>query len=148
MNSLALQNVLIFLKFLDDKKWWNKSGPSLKPTKASKTIDVEITAYGLLSLLEDQKYTESLPYFKWLLSQRNERGGFEGTQDTVVGLQALAKFAERISAKDSNVQIAIKTNATSETDINVTSQNALVLQTVEVSTVNRLLKFFDTLLNQ
>ena len=93
---------------------------------------MEITSYGLLTLLNDNKANEAFPYFKWLLSQRNDHGGFEGTQDTVVGLAALAKFAERISSKDSNVQIVVTAKDTNETHINVNKENALIFQSVEV----------------
>lgn len=86
----------------------------------------------MLTLLDDNKSNEAFPYFKWLLTQRNDHGGFEGTQDTVVGLAALAKFAERISTKDNNVQIVVSAKDTNETHINVNKENALILQSNEV----------------
>lgn len=94
---------------------------------------MEITSYGVLALLANQQYSEALPYFKWLLNQRNDKGGFEGTQDTVVGLQALAKFAERISTKENSIQLVVKSPETNETHITINSENALVLQSFEVS---------------
>lgn len=130
-----ISHFFIAFPFLDDNKWWTKSSATNKATKASKTIDIEITAYGLLALLENKQYADSLSYFKWLLSQRNDLGGFEGTQDTVVGLKALAKFAERIAIKDSNVRIAVRTEATNETHVTVNAQNALVLQMIEVGSL-------------
>lgn len=95
-------------------------------------MNVEITSYGLLALIEANQFSDGLPYFRWLLSQRNDQGGFEGTQDTVVGLQALARFAERISSKNNNVQIVVKSGQANETHINVNAENSLVLQTFEV----------------
>ena len=34
---------------------------------------------------------------KWLISQRNENGGFEATADTIVGLQAMTEYMEWIT---------------------------------------------------
>lgn len=91
-----------------------------------------MTAYGLLAILEAGLYTDGLPIMKWLLNQRNEQGGFQSTQDTVVGLQALSKFAERVSAASNNVQLSLKYNENAESRINVNGDNSLVLQTYEV----------------
>jgi len=113
----------------DGLRWWKKSN---EVGKESKTLNVEITAYGLLALVENQQFQEGFSYFKWLLGQRNDYGGFEGTQDTVVGLQALAKFAERISSKDNNVQIVVKSAQSNETHIGVNPQNQIILQTFEL----------------
>lgn len=118
----------------DNLKYWRKAIPT-SLTKDTKTINVEITSYGLLTLLHDNKANDAFPYFKWLLTQRNDHGGFEGTQDTVLGLAALAKFAERISSKDSNVQIVVSAADTNETHINVSRENALILQSVEVGLI-------------
>lgn len=101
----------------------------------SKTLNIEITSYGLLALLEANKITESFPYFKWLLSQRNDQGGFEGTQDTVVGLQALAKFATTIPSKINNMSISIMADFKNKTNlfrVPVNAENSLILQKFEV----------------
>lgn len=109
-----------------DRSWFKNAA------RSSKTLNVEMTSYVLLALLHSEQYSKGLPYFKWLLSQRNDRGGFQGTQDTVLGLQALAKYAERIATKEHNVQIAITSSDANETHITVNAENALVLQTFEV----------------
>lgn len=109
-----------------DRSWFKNAG------RSSKTLNVEMTSYGLLALLHSEQYSKGLPYFKWLLSQRNDRGGFQGTQDTVLGLQALAKYAERIATKENNVQMLITSSDANETHITVNAENALVLQTFEV----------------
>lgn len=107
-------------------------------TKTSKTINVEVTAYGLLALLENGQYADGYSYFKWLLSQRNSKGGFLGTQDTVIGLQALAKFAERISIKDNMVQLDIKAdNLANETYFTVNPENTLIYQSFELPSTIR-----------
>lgn len=80
-------------------------------------------------MLEGAKFSDGFPYFKWLLNQRNNKGGFVGTQDTVVGLQALAKFAERISGKNSEIELIVNTEQNAnETYFNVNEENILIYQ--------------------
>lgn len=96
------------------------------------SIDVETTAYALLAHLEAKQFDESIPIVKWLLGQRNNKGGFQSTQDTVVGIQALAKFAEKISSKDRSVNVTVKYTDKDEHIINVNENNAVVLQSYDV----------------
>lgn len=56
-------------------------------------VDVEMTAYVLLTYAFERKVEKALPVARWLLAQRNERGGFTSTQDTVIALEALSRFA-------------------------------------------------------
>ena len=42
--------------------------------------DIEATAYALLFYLSQGKVVESLQIVKWLVSQRNPRGGYLSTQ--------------------------------------------------------------------
>lgn len=99
--------------------------------RESKTLNIEITAYALLTLLSKQNDSDCLPILKWLLNQRNDQGGFEGTQDTIVGIEALAKFATKITTKENNVKIEIATNG-NKYNFNVNKDNALVLQSQKV----------------
>lgn len=102
-------------------KEWNRD---------SKTLSVEVTSYALLTLMLNDADTECLPILKWLLTQRNDIGGFEGTQDTVVGIEALAKFATKIATKDTDMKITI--DAANTFDFNVNKDNALTLQSQKV----------------
>jgi len=78
--------------------------PWKKPTKSAA---VEMTAYAALTYMKRGEVANAFPIIKWLLSQRNENGGFISTQDTVVGLTALGKFAQATKANDTDVNIAI-----------------------------------------
>lgn len=110
----------------DQQKWWSKK---LFENRQSKSINIEITSYGVLSLIKANRLPEALPYFKWLLNQRNDQGGFVGTQDTVIGLEALAKYAEHLSSKDSNIQVRITSDSSNcLTLFTVNNENALLLQ--------------------
>lgn len=107
--------------------------------KPSKSLNIEITSYGLLAILESSRFADGFPYFKWLLNQRNNKGGFISTQDTVMGLQALAKFAERISIRDNNIQIMVKADNlhNDTTHFNVNPENALIYQSHELPSTVR-----------
>jgi len=59
---------------------------------------IEATGYAALYFMQKDRIEDSLPIIMWLASQRNENGGFRSSQDTVIGLQALAKFAELSNA--------------------------------------------------
>lgn len=116
-------------------KWWSRYEITSRntTTKSSKTLNIEITSYGLLAILESGQFTDGFYFFKWLLNQRNNKGGFISTQDTVMGLQALAKFAERISIRDNNIQIMVHAdNLPNNTYFNINPENALIYQSHEL----------------
>lgn len=123
---------------LDNQKWWEKSieldGCCYKE---SKTLNVETTAYVLLTLQCIGNDSECLPILKWLLNQRNDQGGFEGTQDTIVGIEALASFATKISSKNNKVDINISTSNGIKSDFTVNAENSLVLQKQQVCSHSR-----------
>lgn len=136
-KDFVLQNLMSKAKIVGDKKYWDKPIPPSESkniwyTKPN-SVNTEMTAYGLLAIMESGHYTEGLPFTRWLLSQRNDHGGFQSTQDTVVGLQALAKMAEKISSKDNNVQVVVTYNNGVESKMNINKENAMILQQYEVS---------------
>ena len=73
-------------------------------------VSVEIGAYALLVYAArglDETENEALPIFRGITKQLSESGGFASTQDTVIGIQALAKFAEFMTVENMNVQIVL-----------------------------------------
>ncbi|XP_016963803.3 thioester-containing protein 1 allele R1 isoform X3 [Drosophila biarmipes] len=118
----------------NDRRWWSKAPESTgeegrffhwKP----RSNDVEITSYVLLALLEKDAAEKSLPIMKWLISQRNSNGGFASTQDTVIGLQALTKFAYKTGSGSGTMDIEFAPAGGSKDTIKVNPENSLVLQT-------------------
>lgn len=89
--AIILDKIKPLSKTQDDLEWW-------EDTEHGRTTDIEITSYILLALLHTPGHY--LPIAKWLLKQRNNHGGFKSTQDTVVGLQALVKFAQISSTQN------------------------------------------------
>lgn len=112
--------------------WWSDDSNNFKEN------DVEITSYILMALLDSNKPLDLLPILKWLIKQRNDKGGFHSTHDTVVGLQALVKFAQKM-ANLANVNVDIEYTATDEKGqevkkgvLKVQQNNFLTAQTEKV----------------
>ncbi|KAM8717184.1 hypothetical protein ACLKA7_003967 [Drosophila subpalustris] len=120
----------------DGRKWWNKTAPSNEQHSpwynATRSVNIEISAYAALTLLENNLVGDALPVLNWLMDQRNALGGFVASQDTVVGLQALLVFAERFSSQGNNVQLGFTYGEGAETILNVNAENSLALQSVEL----------------
>ncbi|KAF5301333.1 hypothetical protein FQA39_LY10731 [Lamprigera yunnana] len=84
--------------------WWSSSGPA--------STNVEMTGYVLMSLVH-QNSTDNLinanSVVRWLSSQRGPQGGFISTQDTVVALDAITKYAlfTQSAATDLHVNLTV-----------------------------------------
>nr|BAR45613.1 thioester-containing protein 2 [Scolopendra japonica] len=119
-------------KTVGDTKYWTVPLPEVNETYSyayyykPRSVDVEITAYALLTYSLRNMVAEGLPIMRWLLSKRNAYGGFESTQDTVVGIQALAEFTKHLYYSDSNVQAVFSYDGGANAMI-LTNENALVL---------------------
>ena len=100
--------------------------------RQSISVDVEVTSYGLLALIKANRIMEALPYFRWLLDQRNDKGGFYGTQDTVVGLEALATYSRHLNSKENNVELVLQANTTTDHTLELNNENGMVLQSVDL----------------
>uniref|UniRef100_A0ABM0MSR7 Complement C3-like n=1 Tax=Saccoglossus kowalevskii TaxID=10224 RepID=A0ABM0MSR7_SACKO len=68
-----------------NKPYWYTHNPS--------AIEVETTAYALLTQVELNDIAYSNAIVVWLTSQRNSQGGFISTQDTIIALYALVKYS-------------------------------------------------------
>jgi CD109 antigen len=117
-------------------KYWTKEIPQSDKENPwnhrPSSVNVEMTAYALQALIEADRVSTAVPIMKWLVTQRNENGGFVSTQDTVVGLQALSKMAMNIYAPNSQVDISLKHSNGEVTNLSVNEKNALILQKYEI----------------
>uniref|UniRef100_A0A915D6N5 Uncharacterized protein n=1 Tax=Ditylenchus dipsaci TaxID=166011 RepID=A0A915D6N5_9BILA len=119
--------------------WSAKSKPEKAAVKDSshyfyqgQPVDIEVTAYALLTYMLLGDTEKGLPIVRWLTSQRNSLGGFSSTQDTVMALQALGAYAERAYSPNFNLTIKVQNGAESQ-HFTVNSQNSIVLQSYELS---------------
>lgn len=116
-------------KASDPNSYWN-----FEP----KSLDVEITAYALLATYK-RDISRSLQIVRWLSRQQNSKGGFQSTQDTVVGLESLAKFSANFKVSSPNLTLTLAPDDGSAFEVTVNSSNALVLQSFDLkSTVRKL----------
>ena len=69
-------------------KYWTKadsaSNTNNSPWQKRKgnALNIELTAYALLTLAENNKRKDGLMVLKWLTAQRNPNGGYSSTQVT------------------------------------------------------------------
>ncbi|XP_031426628.1 complement C5 [Clupea harengus] len=87
--------------------WQEDSSPQnpLKPHKASAQT-VETTVYVLLTALLRGQVSYIKPILTWITQDQRYGGGFYSTQDTILTLEALAKYS--ILTKDANLNMDIK----------------------------------------
>ncbi|XP_060124957.1 alpha-2-macroglobulin-like protein 1 [Zootoca vivipara] len=102
--------------------------------------DVETTAYFLSSYLskpevstDDIKYGSQI--VRSLTKAQNPYGGFSSTQDTVVALQALPKYAALTYRETGDVKVLVKSSGGFQHEFHVAKQNRLVLQQAPLAEV-------------
>ncbi|XP_036418067.1 alpha-2-macroglobulin-like protein 1 [Colossoma macropomum] len=100
--------------------------------KVLDSLEVEMTSYVLLALLSgpvlqtfDMSYSASIA--RWLAQQQNAFGGFASTQDTVVALQALAKYSAATYSPTGTVVVTV-TGPSPPKVFTVSQSNRLLLQ--------------------
>jgi len=93
-------------------------------------VAVETTGYALMALLEHSDQFNASQAARWLVTQRNAFGGFNSTQDTVVGIQALTAFAAG-SRADVNLVVEVQAGEKLE-QLRINPENYDVLQLVQL----------------
>ncbi|XP_016077279.1 PREDICTED: alpha-2-macroglobulin-like protein 1 [Miniopterus natalensis] len=107
--------------------------PDASPWSKFEAVDVELTSYVLLAWLSKASLTQeeiakATGIVAWLAKQRNAYGGFSSTQDTVVALQALAKYATTAYVPSEEVSLAVRSTENSRHTFSVQAANRLVFQ--------------------
>ncbi|XP_071785161.1 CD109 antigen-like isoform X2 [Asterias amurensis] len=125
----------------DGAKYWSEHMEQVENVDAwscfyypPPSSDIEMTGYGLLMYLAQDKVAESSAVARWLTAQRNEHGGYGSTQDTVIGLQALSSFATLLSSNPKNIAIDITASAKPDysASLSIDDDNSAVFQKVEL----------------
>ncbi|KRZ58369.1 Antigen -like protein [Trichinella nativa] len=122
----------------DGQKFWaaessseSNNGKNMSWYEKPRPADVESTAYALLVHVLRGEASNAFPIVRWLTMQQDAFGGFSSSQDTVVGLQALAAFAEATYSANVEMDVTVK-NGNEEAAFAINSKNSLVLQTYEI----------------
>ncbi|NXF78881.1 A2ML1 protein, partial [Sclerurus mexicanus] len=122
--------------------YWQRKGlpvPSSEPSWATAApAEVEMTAYVLLAYLTQPQVSSAdlataTQIVRWLCKQQNPHGGFASTQDTVVALQALAKYATlTFNSNGGSLTVTVTSPGGSTQDFLLDPSNRLVLQQEEL----------------
>ncbi|XP_067663567.1 CD109 antigen-like [Haliotis asinina] len=125
----------------DGLKYWvvNNDPDKNKGEKKPGPIDILTTSYGLMTFVSRNKLKAGMGIMRWLSSQRNPRGGFMSSQDTTVALEALTLFM--VDARPDNYNVRLRLTAGNEVrTVTVNNENALVLQSIDLSSIPSVLK--------
>lgn len=115
----------------EDLKWWSKPIPKNDKNpwySLPRPVDIEMTSYALITYVRRNLITDSVPVMKWLIRQRNAEGGFASTQDTVIGIQALAKLGEQLATRDNTISITFTYEGGGQSHMNINPDNSMILQ--------------------
>ncbi|NXF08789.1 OVOS protein, partial [Smithornis capensis] len=104
------------------------------------SAEIEMTSYVLLALLNRTKLTpEDLSYISrivyWLIKQQNPYGGFSSSQDTVVALQALARYGYLTFSKRSLNTVKVHFMKSPSKIFQVNDKNRFLLQQASLPTI-------------
>ncbi|NXR40919.1 A2ML1 protein, partial [Zosterops hypoxanthus] len=117
--------------------YWQRKGKAQEPSElswaAAAPAEVEMTAYVLLAYLSQPSVSsadlgKAAQIVRWLCKQQNPYGGFASTQDTVVALQALAKYATLTYGSNGDFTVTVTSPSGTVQDFVLDSSNRLVLQ--------------------
>ncbi|XP_010225972.1 PREDICTED: alpha-2-macroglobulin-like protein 1 [Tinamus guttatus] len=114
----------------------SSTSPWLQPL----SVDVELTAYVLLALLSKPNVTQTdllraSGIVAWLNRQQNAYGGFASTQDTVVALQALAKYAALTYSTKGVAEVSVKSQRGFGMKFQISNQNRLLVQEMALTEI-------------
>uniref|UniRef100_A0A8C2WDA9 Alpha-2-macroglobulin-like 1 n=1 Tax=Cyclopterus lumpus TaxID=8103 RepID=A0A8C2WDA9_CYCLU len=109
---------------------WSRAGAS---GKALDSLAVEMTSYVLLALLSGPPtpgfgldYSSGI--VRWLAQNQNPYGGFSSTQDTVVALQALAKYGAATYRAEGATAVTVTAPGGLNKEFSVDQSNRLLYQ--------------------
>ncbi|CAG2232820.1 CD109 [Mytilus edulis] len=135
-----LSNVLVDLNDVstisddgDLRCWCDLRKKEVGNQKMYSTYDVkpsaiETAAYVLLTHVIKGDMTSGRPIAKWMISQINGKGGYLSTQDTVMGLQALSSYAEKLSSGQKAATVTFKSLGQQDVTFTIDNDNAILLQ--------------------
>ncbi|XP_050841508.1 alpha-2-macroglobulin-like protein 1 isoform X2 [Serinus canaria] len=121
----------------DGQLYWKRKGQAQRALElswaAAAPAEVEMTAYVLLAYLSQPSVSPddlgtASQIVRWLCRQQNPYGGFASTQDTVVALQALAKYAALTYGSNGDITVTVTSPTGTVQDFVLDSSNRLVLQ--------------------
>ncbi|XP_060738507.1 alpha-2-macroglobulin-like protein 1 [Tachysurus vachellii] len=115
---------------------WSRSSTG----SVTDSLEVEMTSYVLLALMSGPELPGfglgySISIVRWLSQQQNSFGGFASTQDTVVALQALAKYSYATYSPAGSVNVTITSPSGQINSFTINQSNRLLYQERELQEV-------------
>ncbi|XP_073451727.1 alpha-2-macroglobulin-like protein 1 isoform X2 [Aquarana catesbeiana] len=119
--------------------WERESTPSSDTPywHRAATAEVEMTAYVLQAIMSqpDPNLDTAKEIANWLSKQQNPYGGYSSTQDTVVALQAMAKYAEATYSDKGAITVTVTSKTGFQEKFHVDNNNRLLLQKRTLPTI-------------
>ncbi|NXX86073.1 A2ML1 protein, partial [Urocolius indicus] len=124
--------------------YWSQTSSNTRSSNSrwsqTLSVDVELTGYVLLALLSKPNVTMSdlntaAGIVAWLTRQQNAYGGFSSTQDTVVALQGLAKYAMLTYSTKGAAEVRVRSLRGFGRKFQVSYQNRLLVQEMALTEV-------------
>ncbi|XP_074834771.1 alpha-2-macroglobulin-like protein 1 [Carettochelys insculpta] len=137
LRSSLLQSLAQHSVSAGGQLYWQRKVKALPSPDSSwnqaPSAEVEMTAYVLLAYLSlptvsAADMVTAAQIVRWLSKQQNPYGGFASTQDTVVALQALARYAALTYSTSGAVSVTVRSQAGGQQQFHVDKANRLVLQ--------------------
>ena len=88
-----------------------------------------------LQNLQPEEINKVIQMAKWINSQRNSLGGFYSTQDTVIALSALSKFATSFYVKKINMKVNYEGENINQTTLIISEKNRLLIQRAKINLI-------------
>ncbi|XP_039980771.1 CD109 antigen isoform X2 [Xiphias gladius] len=131
--SAALSELTGRAEMRDGVPVWASPDAGLSSSWQPRSADIEMASYLLLSQHKLGRAAEGLGLGRWLSQQRNHRGGFGSTQDTVLALQALSTFAALGRSHDFDLTVGVNADAsTAVASFHVHQSNFLLQQSQQI----------------
>ncbi|XP_029965690.1 CD109 antigen [Salarias fasciatus] len=130
---IALSNLTGRAEMTDGVPMWPSGDAGLSASWQPRSAEIELASYVLLTQHQLGYVAEGLALMKWLSRQRNHRGGFGTTQDTITALQALSTFAVLGGSGELDVTIGVRDGASAEAaSFHIHQENYLLHQSQQI----------------
>ncbi|XP_055545961.1 thioester-containing protein 1 allele S1-like isoform X2 [Wyeomyia smithii] len=98
-------------------RWWDDGSAS-----------IETASYVLLTMMSAGLSVDAMPIMRWLISQRYDKGGYDNTQNTFVGLKALAEYSYKLSVSRNNYTVELSYGDNQRQNIQVDAKSSVKSQ--------------------
>lgn len=108
-----------------DIRYWKADNPSKQ---------VEVASYAILAYVQLERQLEATDILRWLISERNPVGGFYSTEDSIVGLQAIAEMAKHLYADKFDLNVFFLYDPDQIIQTHISNKNKQTLQNFAIPT--------------